>query len=95
MICLAAGRKLLPAVRLLPIRAANRPPPHPDLRPLDPRGDALVVQLLAGAGRDPGPSRAPRHQYAHPRHDVHGPQERHSTGRLRESKSPPPPPAPS
>lgn len=66
------GGELFPAHRLLPVRAADRPPPHPDLRTLRPGRPAVLVQLLAGPGRHSRPGHAAGHLHADPRHDVRG-----------------------
>ena len=78
------SRQLLSAGGVLPVRAADRPPPDPDVRAVVAGGDAVVVQFLARSGRHPGPRDAARHLHAHARHHVHRTQVRHPASGLRQ-----------
>ncbi|XP_049791180.1 uncharacterized protein LOC126198710 isoform X4 [Schistocerca nitens] len=80
--------ELLAAGAVLPVRAADRAPPDPDVRAQLAGGDAVVVQLLDRPGRHPGPRHAARHLHADARHHVHRPQVRHPARRLRQGAGP-------
>lgn len=79
------GGQLLTPHSLFTIRATN--PSHTNVCTVRPRRHALVVQLLAGLGRDTGSGHAPRHVHADASDHVHGP--RHSSsGGLRQGARP-------
>lgn len=75
-------RKFLATSSLLSLRETDRAPFNTDVCALDSGGDALLVQLLAGLGRDSWSSGSSGHEYANTGNDVHRTQERHSAGSI-------------
>lgn len=75
-------RKFLTISSLLSLRETDRSPLDTDVRALDSGSDALLVQLLAGLGRDSWSSGSSGHEYANTGDDVHRTQERHSASSI-------------
>lgn len=67
---------------LLSLREADRSPLDTDVRALDSGSDALLVQLLAGLGRDSWSSGSSGHEYAYTGDDVHRTEKRHSASSI-------------
>lgn len=68
-------RKFLAASVLFSLRETDRSPLNTDIRAVDSGSDALLVQLLAGLGRDSWSSGSSGHEYAYTGDDVHRTQE--------------------
>lgn len=64
-------RKFLTTCSLLSLREANRSPLDTNVRTVDSRCDALLVQLLAGPGRDSWSNSSSGDEYAYIGNDVH------------------------
>lgn len=78
--------QLFPPGAVLPVRATDRSPPDPDVRPQLAGGDALLVQLLDRSGRHSRTSYAARHLHVDARDHVHGTQVGHSARGLRQGR---------
>lgn len=79
-------RKFLATSVFFSFRETDRPPLDTDIRALDSGSDALLVQLLAGLGRDSWSSGSSGHKYAYTGDDVHRTQERHSASGIHQSE---------
>lgn len=79
-------RKFFTTGGLLSFRKADRSSLDTDVRAVDSGRDALLVQLLAGFGRDSWSSGSSCHEYAYTGDDVHRFEERYSARSLHQGK---------